>query len=175
MTGQNIDTPEPEPPQPDNSLPDAPPDAPDVLTFPPVIFIIFYVIGYVTDRAFPADLGTLNTRYAIGGVLIAISVALVAWAVTRFVRAKTNLDVRKPATALVSDGPYRLSRNPMYLSLTLLYAGLAVAFSLPITLALLIPCLALLHHGVIAREEIYLARKFGDEYREYKARVRRWL
>ncbi len=171
MTGQKIDTPEPEPPQPDDSTP----DAPDVLTFPPVIFLIFYVIGYVTDRAFPADLGTLDTRYAIGGVLIAISVALVAWAVTRFVRAKTHVDVRKPATALVSDGPYHVSRNPMYLSMTLLYAGFAVAFSMPITLALLIPCLALLHHGVISREEIYLDRIFGGEYREYKARVRRWL
>ncbi len=164
MTGQNIDIPA-----------DAPPDSPDVLTFPPVIFIIFYVIGYVTDRAFPADLGTLDIRYAIGGVLIALSVALVAWAVTHFVRAKTHVDVRKPATALVSGGPYRLSRNPMYVAMTLLYAGFAVTFSLPITLALLIPCLVLLHHGVISREETYLERKFGDEYRAYKARVRRWL
>jgi len=164
MTGQNIDIPA-----------DAPPDSPDVLTFPPVIFIIFYVIGYVTDRAFPADLGTLDIRYAIGGVLIALSVALVAWAVTHFLRAKTHVDVRKPATALVTGGPYRLSRNPMYLAMTLLYAGFAVAFSLPITLALLIPCLALLHHGVIRREETYLERKFGDEYRAYKARIRRWL
>ncbi|NQV80495.1 MAG: isoprenylcysteine carboxylmethyltransferase family protein [Alphaproteobacteria bacterium] len=160
MSGQNVDT---------------PPDSPDVLTFPPVIFIIFYVIGYVTDRAFPADLGTLDIRYAIGGVLIALSVALVAWAVTHFLRAKTHVDVRKPATALVTGGPYRLSRNPMYLAMTLLYAGFAVTFSLPITLTLLIPCLVLLHHGVISREETYLERKFGDEYRAYKARVRRWL
>ena len=150
-------------------------DAPDVLTFPPVIFIIFYVIGYVTDLAFPADLGTSEIRNAIGGVLIAISIALAAWAITRFIRSKTHVDVRKPATTLVLDGPYRLSRNPMYVALSLLYAGFAVAFSLPITLALLIPCLALLHRGVISREEDYLERKFGDEYRHYKTRVRRWL
>jgi protein-S-isoprenylcysteine O-methyltransferase Ste14 len=150
-------------------------DAPDVLTFPPVIFIIFYVIGYVTDLAFPADLGTSDLRYAIGGVFIAAGVALAAWAITRFVQSKTNVDVRKPATSLVSDGPYRLSRNPMYIAITLFYAGFAVAFSLPITLGLLIPCLALLHRGVISREEDYLERKFGDEYRDYRARVRRWL
>ena len=154
---------------------ETPPDAPDVLTFPPVIFLIFYVIGYLTDRAFPAEFGSRNTRYAIGGVLITLSVALVAWAITRFVQAKTHVDVRKPATSLVVDGPYRLSRNPMYIAMILLYAGFAIAFSLPITLTLLIPCLALLHHGVISREESYLDRKFGDAYRDYKARVRRWL
>ncbi len=150
-------------------------DAPDVLTFPPVIFIIFYAIGYVTDRAFPADLGASVIRYAVGGLLIAASVALVAWAVAQFVRAKTHVDVRKPANSLVTQGPYRLSRNPMYLAMTLLYAGFAIIFSLPFTLALLIPCLALLHRGVISREESYLERKFGEEYRDYKSRVRRWL
>lgn len=160
---------------PRDAQPDAQPDAPDVLTFPPVIFIIFYAMGYVTDRAFPTDLATRDIRYTIGGVLIAISVALAAWAVTRFIRAKTHVDVRRPATALVTDGPYRLSRNPMYLALTLFYAGFAVAFSMPITLALLIPCLALLHYGIISREERYLERKFGDEYRDYKTRVRRWF
>jgi protein-S-isoprenylcysteine O-methyltransferase Ste14 len=150
-------------------------DAPDVVTFPPIFFIIFYAIGYVTDLAFPVDLGTPELRYAIGGVLIAISVALAAWAISRFIRSKTHVDVRKPATTLVVGGPYRLSRNPMYLALTLLYAGLAAVFSLPFTLVLLIPCLALLHRGVISREEDYLERKFGDEYRAYRARVRRWL
>ena len=160
MTGQNID---------------APPDAPDVITFPPVIFIIFYVIGYVTDRAFPANIGTAEFRYAIGGVLLAVSGVLVAWAVTQFVRAKTHVDIRRPATALVTNGPYRLSRNPMYVAMTLFYAGFAVVFSLPMTLALLIPCLVLLQRGVISPEEEYLERKFGDEYRDYKAQVRRWL
>lgn len=150
-------------------------DAPDVLTFPPVIFLIFYVIGYVTDLAFPTDFGALGYSYAIGGLLIAAGGALAAWAITHFVRARTHLDVRKPATSLVVSGPYRLTRNPMYIAMTLLYEGFAVAFSLPITVALLIPCLVLLHHGVIRREEDYLERKFGDEYRSYKARVGRWF
>jgi protein-S-isoprenylcysteine O-methyltransferase Ste14 len=161
VTGQNTD-------KPDS-------DSPDVLTFPPVIFIVFYVIGYVTDRAFPTDLGEVYARYAIGGALLAISGTLVAWAIASFVRAKTHVDVRKPATALVSDGPYRLSRNPIYVAMALFYAGFAVAFSLPITLGLLVPCLVLLTRGVICREESYLERKFGTEYLAYKARVRRWL
>ena len=166
MTEQNTDMPEPE---------QAQSDSPDVITLPPVIFFMFYVMGYVTDRGFPTDLATAPTRYAIGGVLLVVSGGLVMWAVTHFTRAKTHVDVRKPATALVTDGPYRWSRNPIYLAMTLFYGGFAVAFSLPITLGFLIPCLALLEYGVISREESYLDRKFGDEYRTYKRRVRRWL
>jgi protein-S-isoprenylcysteine O-methyltransferase Ste14 len=150
-------------------------DAPDVVTFPPVIFIAFYAVGYITDRAFPAQFGTPFARFTIGGALILLSILLVTWAVARFLRAGTHMDVRKPATALVTDGPYRLSRNPMYLAATLLYAGFAIMFSLPFTLAFLPVCLTVLRIGIISREEAYLDRKFGDAYRNYKARVRRWL
>ena len=166
MTGKNMDTPNPE--QVEN-------DSPNVITFPPVIFFMFYIMGYVTDRAFPTDLASSETLYAIGGALLVFSGAIVIWAVMHFIRAKTPVDVRKPATTLVTDGPYRLSRNPMYIAMTLFYGGFAVAFSLPITLGFLIPCLALLQYAVISREEIYLDRKFGDDYRNYKLRVRRWL
>lgn len=154
---------------------DAPPDAPDVLTFPPIIFAVFFVIGYVTDRAFPSDIGISSIRYAVGGVLIGLSIILAGWGLAHFARAKTHVDVRKPATTLVTGGPYRLSRNPMYLALSLLYAGFAVAFLLPVTLVLLIPCLVVLYLGVIRREEAYLDRKFGEAYRNYRSRVRRWL
>lgn len=171
MTEPNLDTSDPEPPQPY----DVPADRPNVLTFPLVIFIVFGVIGYVTDRAFPNDLGTPNINHTIGGAFISISVLLVAWAVVRFIQAGTHVDVRKPAIVLVTDGPYGRSRNPMYLAMTLLYAGLAIMLSLPIMLAFLIPCLALLHHGIIRHEETYLDRKFGNDYRKYKTRVRRWL
>ena len=150
-------------------------DHPNVITYPPVIFMLFYGIGYLADRAFPVELGTLQIRYAIGGLLLAFSGVLVFWALARFIRAKTHVDVRKPATSLVTDGPYRLSRNPMYVALTLFYAGFAIAFSLPLTLGALIPCLIVMRRGVIDREEAYLDLKFGDDYRAYKARVRRWI
>jgi protein-S-isoprenylcysteine O-methyltransferase Ste14 len=142
---------------------------------PPIIFIGFYAIGYISDRAFPIDFGTAVARYAAAGTMLVCSAALVIWAIACFVRAKTHVDVRKPATSLVTDGPYRLSRNPIYLAMVLFYAGFAVVFSLSITLALLIPCIALLHHGVVSREEAYLDRTFGQSYRDYKAKVRRWL
>lgn len=150
-------------------------DAPDVITFPPVIFAIFFVIGYVTDLAFPVELGFADIRIAGGSLLIAASIALVAWAISRFIRANTHVDVRKPATTIVTDGPYRLSRNPMYVAASLLYGGITIILAMPWTLVLLIPCLITLYHGVIAREETYLESKFGESYRDYKSRVRRWI
>ena len=152
-----------------------PPAAPDVITFPPIIFAAFFVIGYVTDLAFPVTPDATALRYAAGAVLVALSAALVMWAGSRFVRARTPVDVRKPATALVTDGPYRLSRNPMYLAASLLYAGAAILGSLPWTLLLLAPCLVVIQIGIIRREERHLEERFGDAYRDYKSRVRRWL
>jgi len=150
-------------------------DAPEVLTFPPVIFAIFFAMGYVTDLAFPVEPGLAAVRLIGGGALVTASVALVAWAFSRFLKARTHVDVRRPATTLVKDGPYRLSRNPMYVAASLLYAGTAILLALPWTLVFLIPCLVVLHYGVIAREERYLEHKFGDTYRDYKSRVRRWI
>ena len=148
---------------------------PGVITFPPVIYAIFFIIGYVTDRAFPVALGMPPLRHGVAYLLIAIAIGLVLWAGIRFVRARTHIDVRKPANSLVTDGPYRFSRNPMYLAATLLYAGVALRLSLGWTLAALVPCLVVLHYGVIAREERYLEAKFGELYRDFRSRVRRWL
>lgn len=92
-----------------------------------------------------------------------------------FRSARTSFDVRKPTTVLITDGPFRFSRNPGYLALSLLYAGIAVIADSLWVLALLAPALFVMHYGVIAREELYLERKFGSQYLEYKARVRRWL
>ena len=90
-------------------------------------------------------------------------------------RAGTNVDPREPSTAIVTDGPYRFTRNPLYLSMALIYAGIACrANALPA--AMLLPgVLAVVQKGVIEREERYLERKFGGEYIRYKGRVRRWI
>ena len=89
--------------------------------------------------------------------------------------AATNISTDLPATALVVDGIYGRSRNPLYLAMTLIYIGLAIAAGSGWAIALLLPLLVLMHVGVIAREEGYLEQKFGDMYRQYKSRVRRWL
>ncbi|NKB22259.1 MAG: DUF1295 domain-containing protein [Alphaproteobacteria bacterium] len=150
-------------------------DSPDVLTFPPVIYLTFFVIGIITDRALSHSIGFQGFSHPAGWVLAATGFLIVCWAVTRFIRQKTHVDVRKPATTIVTDGPYRFSRNPMYLAATLLYAGIVIAYGKMATLGCLIPCLIVMHYGVIAREERYLEGKFSDSYRDYCAKVRRWI
>jgi protein-S-isoprenylcysteine O-methyltransferase Ste14 len=81
----------------------------------------------------------------------------------------------KPTSALVVDGPYRYSRNPIYLADALIYIGISVVIDTLWPILLLPIALAVLQQGVIAREERYLERKFGDQYRQYQASVRRWL
>ncbi len=152
-----------------------PAHGPDVFTFPPVIYLTFFVIGYLTDRGFPTDIGVPLLRQVAGWSVAALGIALAGWAIARFFRAGTHVDVRKPALALVTDGPYRITRNPMYLAAALLYAGVAVAWSRPILLASLVPCLIAVDFLIIRREEAYLESVFGETYREFQRRVRRWI
>jgi protein-S-isoprenylcysteine O-methyltransferase Ste14 len=112
---------------------------------------------------------------AIGALLISISVALVLAAVVPLLRAGTAFDARKPTTRLVTKGAFKLSRNPTYLSLALLQTGLALVFQSIWLLGTAAIAVAITHWGVILREERYLADKFGEEYRRYTERVRRWL
>lgn len=90
-------------------------------------------------------------------------------------RRGTPVDPRRSTTALVTDGPYRYSRNPLYLRVTLFHLSVAFLLNDVWLLAVLPPVLIVLHVGVVRREERYLEAKFGNEYREYKAKVRRWL
>lgn len=156
----------------------APPkDAPGVIAPPPFIFLGFLVAGWGLDRwlgtpQLPID---PSIRKVVAVVLIVGGFALEMWAGGLFKKAGTNVVPYAPATALVTDGPYKYTRNPMYVGFTVTYLGLALGLNAPIALALLLPCLVLMTWGVIAREERYLEAKFGQPYRDYKQRVRRWL
>jgi len=90
-------------------------------------------------------------------------------------RAGTHVDPRQQVTALVTQGPFRLTRNPLYLSLTLLYAGIALMVNSLWAILLLPGALIMIRYGVINREERYLERTFGEQYLSYKAKVRRWV
>jgi len=151
------------------------PDHPGVVTYPPVIFAGFFIAGLAIDWLVPASLGGAAVRRIAGGAAFASGLLIAAPAIAAFLRARTHLDVRKPATALVTTGPYRFSRNPMYLAASLLYAGAALWFDKPFALAALAPCLLAIEFGVIRREERYLEAKFGAPYRDYRAAVRRWF
>jgi protein-S-isoprenylcysteine O-methyltransferase Ste14 len=156
-------------------MPDKERDTAGVLAPPPLIFLGFLIAGFAIDWFWPAMYLPQALQYVAGALLIAAALALALWAMGRFRRAGTHVEPYKPTTAVVSDGPYAYSRNPIYVGLFLLYAGTAVcadnAWLLPLAPALYL----VMHHGVVRREERYLERKFGAAYLDYKARVRRWL
>lgn len=147
------------------------------VTFPPpFIFLGFLLIGVAMDRLLSWSLGlTALTRAALAVPLVVGGAMLALAARGLFVRAGTEVKPWKTASAIVDTGIYAYSRNPMYIGMALIYAGLAIVFGGPGTLLLLVIVLAIIRTQVIAREEAYLEGKFGDAYRAYKARVRRWL
>jgi len=111
----------------------------------------------------------------LGGAVFAAGFALAVWAIVTFRRAGTRVETHKPTTTIVAGGPYRLTRNPIYLGMFLGQTGLAIGFDSLWILLMLVPFYAVIRYGVVAREEAYLEGKFGDSYLRYKSAVRRWL
>jgi len=142
---------------------------------PPLIYIAGLAAGGVVEliRSTTGPPWPISVAIAVVGVLAFM--ALAGAAVGRFRRAGTTENPFKPSTALVFDGPFRFTRNPMYIGMAVLYVGLAFVLGLMWALVLLPFVLLAIDRLVIAREERYLERKFGQEYVEYKRRVRRWL
>lgn len=111
----------------------------------------------------------------LGAMLFILALALVAWAIVTMTTAGSNVPTSLPTTTIVDSGPYRLTRNPIYLGMFVGLIGLAVAFNSVWLLIMLGPFALVIRYGVVAREEAYLERNFGDVYRGYRSRVRRWL
>lgn len=154
-------------------------DHPDVIAPPPVIFCIFFFTGVILDLIFQIDLFPINERnLAIlipGYTVILISLLIVSTSVQNLKKHNTTHKVNKPTSNLVKTGIYKYSRNPIYLSVLILFIGVSVILNSLIILILVIPLFFILDQGVIKREEIYLESKFGTEYTEYKKKVRRWI
>ena len=142
---------------------------------PPLIYAGALAAGLLANGLYPLAFVPRGLWRVLGLPLI-LGGLLIGFLGFRAMRqAETNVDPRQPTTAIVTEGPYRFTRNPLYLSMTLVYAGItALANALPA--AVLLPIvLRIMRRGVIEREERYLERKFGDEYRAYQQQVRRWL
>ena len=116
-----------------------------------------------------------GVRFGLGGALLVGGVGLIRWWMRSFRRADTPLPPWEPTTALVTDGPFRLTRNPAYLANALMFAGIALLANAPWAVLPLPVVLAVIQRGVIEREERYLERRFGQEYRRFRARTRRWI
>jgi protein-S-isoprenylcysteine O-methyltransferase Ste14 len=158
---------------------DAPPrdeaDRSGVKIPPPLLYIAGFVVGVALELAFPIAALPLALALAALFVGVAIWLALDGAAMLHFRRSGTSMVPMRPSTALVTSGPYRFTRNPMYVGMAVLYAALALALGVIWALAVLPLVILAVDRLVIAREEPYLERKFGEQYREYKRRVRRWL
>jgi protein-S-isoprenylcysteine O-methyltransferase Ste14 len=144
---------------------------------PPALYVLALAAGYFVERRWPVPVlaGQPRAAAVAGAALFLAGAGLAAGGVLTFRRAGTSPNPTRPTVALTADGPYRFTRNPMYLGLALASAGIAVAFNAFWPLPLVAAAAALMVPLVIAREERYLESKFGDEYRRYRSQVRRWL
>ena len=152
-------------------------DTPKVRIVPPLVYLAGLVIGHVLNGWLPAAAEGLPVRAAwiAGALLVLLGLGLSASAMINFRRSGTTIRPDRAATSLVIAGPYKFTRNPMYVGLAIAYLGLAIADrSLP-SLVLLPVVLLIIRHAAIAQEEAFLERRFGSAYTDYKARVRRWL
>ena len=146
-----------------------------VIAPPPLIYLAGVVIGLVLRNPAWTPFLPRGLGYGLGAVLIWSAVGISFWGVREMRRAGTAVNPRIATTALVTTGPFRFSRNPLYVSLTLFYLGIAIAAQSLWALALLVVVLPLVQYGVIYREEGYLEDRFGAEYVRYRERVRRWI
>ena len=150
-------------------------DSPNVLILPPLLYLLGFAVGFILHVFAPRSIVARPLAYVLATPLLVAGIGLGMWARLHLKRRGTPVDPRRPTTALVTDGPFRYSRNPLYLRVTLLYLSFAFFVNDVWLLAVLPVVLIVLQVGVISREERYLEAKFGDEYRAYKASVGRWF
>ncbi len=155
-----------------------------VIAPPPLIYLAGLGVGFVLEAILPgaalADLVSSDglataLRWVLGGLLLVAGIGLMAWWAMSFRRAETPMPPWEPSTALVTTGPFRLTRNPAYLSDALIYVAIVVLADAPWALLPLPLVLVVMQQGVIKREERYLERRFGQEYLDFKAHRRRWI
>ena len=150
-------------------------DSAGVRVPPPLFYALGIALGLLLQALIPITSWPRAVGVILGALCLALGVALCAWAIGLFGRARTSLVPNVPASALVEAGPYRFTRNPMYLGLALAYIGTALWLGLSWSLLLLPFVLTLIYGLVITKEERYLERTFGEAYKRYRSRVRRWL
>jgi len=151
-------------------------DAAQVPVIPPVIYLIPLVIGLIIEYFLPFRiLSNQETAEVIGWPLVVASILLGAWAMKTMRGAGESEDFREPTNKIVTAGPYAFTRNPMYVSLNMLYVGIAFLVNTAWLILFWPFAFAFMYYKVILREEEYLEKKLGKEYSRYKSKVRRYL
>ena len=156
-------------------MPRPPSDHPNVVVFPPLLYTGTLVVSLLLHWFKPWYFTHRWPVRIVGIALIVGAAAVGIWGEKTLKRGGTNVNPMQPTLAIVSDGPYRFTRNPLYLALVGLYLGITLAVGTAWPLVFLIPVLLVTHYGIIKREEQYLAGKFGEPYLEYMKQVRRWI
>jgi protein-S-isoprenylcysteine O-methyltransferase Ste14 len=142
---------------------------------PPFVYLMSLILGGLVQLSAPLPFLPRALTVPLGVPLVVVAIALFWFSVAKFRAAGTPVPGHKPSTAIVRTGPCRFSRNPIYLAFSVFQLGVTICANSVWLLATLTGALALIHYFVIPREEQYLERKFGTEYLDYKASVRRWL
>ena len=151
-------------------------DTAQVIIRPPLAWGLAVIAGLALNWLVPLSFLPAHLPAGwLGAMVFVLALALLAWAIVTVTRAGSNVPTYQPTISIVESGPYRFTRNPIYLGMFLGLIGLAIAFDNLWLLMMLVPFALVIRYGVVAREEYYLARKFGDAYRGYCSRVRRWL
>jgi protein-S-isoprenylcysteine O-methyltransferase Ste14 len=151
-------------------------DSAQVRIRPPLVWATAVIAGLALNWFAPIPfLPTAFPAGLLGALVFVLALVLFAWAIVTITRAGSNVPGNRPTTTIVESGPYRFTRNPIYLGMFFALIGLAIAFDDLWLLIVLVPFALLIRYAAVAREEAYLERKFGDAYRSYRARVRRWL
>jgi protein-S-isoprenylcysteine O-methyltransferase Ste14 len=147
-----------------------------VIIRPPLAWGLAVLAGLGLDWVVPLPFLPADLPVGwLGALVFILALVLFAWAIVTVTKAGSNVPTNRPTTTIVENGPYRFTRNPIYLGMFLGLIGLAIAFDNLWLLLTLVPFALVIRYGVVAREEAYLERKFGDVYRGYRSRVRRWL
>jgi protein-S-isoprenylcysteine O-methyltransferase Ste14 len=150
-------------------------DSPGVHVPPPLFYVAAIAAGAVLRRYVPLAIGWAEPRLVAAFLFIMLFAALMLWTFGWFLLRGTTIIPNRPANALILDGPFRFTRNPLYLAMALLTIGVGLWLNTWWVLILLLPAVVAIDRLVIAREEAYLRRRFGDQYDAFAARVRRWL
>ena len=150
-------------------------DNPGIRVPPPPVYLLALLLGLLVDRRVHVPFLPRGVTRVLWWPLVGGAIVLAAWFIRTMRAAETTIRIDKPVSSLTQDGPFRYSRNPGYLSLTMLYAGIAIRRNALCAILLLPLVLWVIQCEVIEREERYLERTFGEEYLDYKRRVRRWV
>ncbi len=154
-------------------------DSAQVLVFPPFLLVGTLVLGLSLGAIWPWSLFSPTTPtfwvHLAAALAIPAGALLMIWGRRTMVRAGTNVPPQKPTLNIVTNGPFRFTRNPLYLGGSVIYLAISLGLSSAWLLSLFIPMMLTLQWGIIEREERYLEAKFGQTYLAYKSQVRRWF